>query len=443
MNVTLASSRKRVALTFGANIYNQLVTVGVQILLVPVLLHFWGTEQYGVWLLLSALPTYLTLADLGFTMSARNEMTIKTAHGDKPGALVTYQSIFMLLNSVVAIVFICAVAAFAAADLSQIFSLGQTSEWTAKAILLLLAVNVLLFQYLGLLCGGLRCAGRPAEEMLWVASARLGEGLITGGAAAFGGGILAAAFAIVACRLAFICTVWWRLRHLAPWLQLGYAHASRVEIHKLFHPSLSFMFWTIGHALMIQGPVVILGLIGTPLQIVIFSTSRTLVRLGTSAANMLNYALMPEYSRLFGAGSLTQYMRLVRFQVSATLAMTLIYLGALSFGGDWILRLWTQGQVGAEQPFFTILLLAMDAEMIWSALFIPLAAINRHIRISYAFVVFGILGLAWAYAAGPLLASVTAPLLAVHVLMIPIAGFQLWRLGGALHDSARLEMEMR
>lgn len=63
------------------------------------------------------------------------------------------------------------------------------------------------------------------------------------------------------------------------------------------------MFATIGQVLLIQGPVVILGLIGTPLQVVVFSTSRTLARLGTSSANIFNYALTPEYSRLFGAAS--------------------------------------------------------------------------------------------------------------------------------------------
>jgi hypothetical protein len=61
--------------------YNQVVVIGVQILLVPILLHGWGIERYGVWLLLSSIPTYLTFSDFGFTFIAKNEMTMKVAGG--------------------------------------------------------------------------------------------------------------------------------------------------------------------------------------------------------------------------------------------------------------------------------------------------------------------------------------------------------------------------
>ena len=47
---------------------------------------------------------YLTLSDFGFTFIAKNEMTMKAASGDLQGALVTYQSVFMLLNVIVAAV---------------------------------------------------------------------------------------------------------------------------------------------------------------------------------------------------------------------------------------------------------------------------------------------------------------------------------------------------
>jgi hypothetical protein len=71
------SSLRRVGFSFGAQIYSQIVNIGVQIMLVPILLHAWGAQAYAVWLLLSAVPTYLMFSDFGFTLSAKNEMTIK------------------------------------------------------------------------------------------------------------------------------------------------------------------------------------------------------------------------------------------------------------------------------------------------------------------------------------------------------------------------------
>jgi O-antigen/teichoic acid export membrane protein len=423
-------SAGRLVSTFGATIYFQLTTIVVQLLLVPILLHFWGTEQYGVWLLLSAVPTYLSFADFGFTAAAKNEMMIKVARGAQSGALTTYQSVFVLLTSIAVLVLLGIAAGLSKVDLHHLFFLGPIGETTAKTILFLFAGNVLLGQYMGLFAAGLRCAGRPAEEVVWGASARLCEGLATTAAASVGGDLITAAVAIVASRGVINLAAWWRLRHLAPWLNLGLTQASRAEIQRLFHPSLSFMLVSISHALMIQGPVVILGLIGTPLQVVIFSTSRTLARLGTSAANMFHNTFMPEYSRLFGADNGHAFARLIRVHLGINLMITAAYIGGLSMIGDWILRIWTHGQVTAEWPFFTIVLFAVAAEMIWTTLLIPLASVNRHTLIGYIFTPLAVTALIASYFLGRQggLTGLTVPLLAIHTMMILIVGTHLGKL---------------
>ena len=55
---------------FGANAYGQLVVIIIQLAGVPILLHAWGTQLYGEWLILAAIPTYLSMTDLGFSQSA-------------------------------------------------------------------------------------------------------------------------------------------------------------------------------------------------------------------------------------------------------------------------------------------------------------------------------------------------------------------------------------
>ncbi|MGY4344967.1 O-antigen/teichoic acid export membrane protein [Bradyrhizobium sp. GM7.3] len=425
------SSFRRLASTFGAQIYNQAATVGIQLALIPVLLHYWGTVQYGVWLLLSAVPTYLTFADFGFTMSAKNVMTIKVARGDRPGALVTYQSIFMLLNVVVTAILVVLLLGLPFIKIGALFTLGSVSELAAKTVFFLLAVNVLLTQYLLLLASGLRCIGKPTEEVVWGASARLMEGAVTAVTAAFAGDIVTAALAIVVNRLAFNLASWARLRFLERWLTLGRRHASLGEAKRLFHPSLSFMLVTIGQAVTIQGPVLILGAIGTPMQVVTFSTARTLARLGTSAVNMINFAFTPEYSRLFGLGNFQQFAKLARLHLWVTVGLSAIYVAALSLAGQWLIALWTAGKVSVDQTFLAVLLIAVAAEMIWSAELMPLASINRHVAISRAFSALSVVGLGSCYVAGrhyENLVAVAIPLLGLHIVMVVVSGLQLWPL---------------
>ena len=87
----------RLGRTVSAQAYGQLVTIAVQLALVPLLLHAWGTRVYGSWLLLSAIPFYLTFSDFGFTFIAKNELVMAVAAGRREAALRTFQSIFALL----------------------------------------------------------------------------------------------------------------------------------------------------------------------------------------------------------------------------------------------------------------------------------------------------------------------------------------------------------
>ncbi|WP_051335418.1 lipopolysaccharide biosynthesis protein [Methylocapsa acidiphila] len=424
-----SSSLRRVGFTFGAHIFNQVVNIVVQIALVPILLFGWGTERYGVWLLLSAIPVYLTFSDFGFTLSAKNEMTMRVAKGDQHGAVVIYQSVLMLLNMVAVGVVAVIVVALLSIRLGSFLNLGEVSEGQAKLALFLLLMNVILYQYFLLLSGGMRAAGRPATEVAIAALSRLATGLVTAVAAVFGGDlVVAAAIIIVDGVLSIILMIFW-LRAIAPWLELGTRHASWLEVKRLFHPSVSFMSQTLGQTLAISGPVMVLGMVVRPLDVVTYSTCRTLARLGTTATNVMGWPLVPEYSRLFGLGNIAVFRRLALMQFAASAGVSAVYFVSLYFLGGWILSLWTKGAVSLVQPFFTLLLVSIVGEMLWSTLLIPLAAINRHVVTANTYGALSFLGVVCSYfLAEPYgLTGVVLPAIVVNTIMMAMVGVQLSR----------------
>lgn len=417
----IGKSRKRVALTFTAQIYNQLITLGVQLMLVPVLLHNWGIEKYGVWLILSAIPTYLVFADFGFTLSAKNDLTLSVARGDHDAALRTYQSTFAMLNGIVAIVLVILAGALWFADISGLFSLGTIPPRTAKQVLFLLSMNLILSQNQQLFTGGLRAIGRPAEEVIWNASARLGEGLVTAVAATQSDEILVAAIAIIATRLLFLFIVLARLSWLASWLKLGFAQVKATEISRLAAPSLAFLAQSFAQIVLIQGPIIVLGNLTTPVEVATFSTCRTLVRLGTTGSNFINASLLPEYTRLYSTNRSAMELAL-KWHWLITVAMIGIYIAGLAFLGPWILNIWTKGAIHVEQSWLLVMILAAAAEMAWTALFVPLTAINKHIPSSYAYLLVSVASIVALYlAVGNYgLDAVADALLAAHCVMIAV-----------------------
>src|SRR5258707_8547227 len=91
---------RRVSRGLGATALGPLVTAIIQLGTVPLLLHAWGAAKYGDWLLLSAIPNYLNLSNMGFGDASASDMTVRVAAGDRRSALETFQSSWVLLTLV-------------------------------------------------------------------------------------------------------------------------------------------------------------------------------------------------------------------------------------------------------------------------------------------------------------------------------------------------------
>ena len=168
-------SVKRIAGTFSAEIYGQLVALAVPLVQLPILLLGWGEKMYGEWLIFSAITLYLTTADFGYTYSAKNSMTIRAAAGDQEGALRVYQSVLVLLACIAAATLLSAVALFAILPVSALLQIHLTTPADARTIILVLVGGMLLHHFLMLQAAAIRCVGRPALEVAWVATSRLLE----------------------------------------------------------------------------------------------------------------------------------------------------------------------------------------------------------------------------------------------------------------------------
>lgn len=412
-------SFRRVGLTFSAQIYNQIVILGVQLVQVPFLLAAWGSERYGGWLVLYAVPSYLTLTDLGFTSVAKNQMVIHVAKADRTGVLRVYHSVFALLLVATAVILGACILGVESVSLTTTFALGPLSESEAKQTILFLVGSVVCYQFLLLLGSGVRASGRPAAEVIAAATARLLEGVATVAVALVTTRVELAALAVLITRIGMVIGVWTWLRIVAPELRLGLKNARLDEIRRMANPSFSYMLLGLAQAIAIQGPIVLLGALATTQETVLFSTSRTLARMGTSAANLVNFSFAPEYSRMHGEGNRSAFARLRKIHVLIGLVGIPAYGIGLWALGPFIMALWTHGHVAVVYPFFALMNGAVAAEMLWGCLFTPIAAINRHVRLSYIFVgltmVCAVLAYSWAVSWGA--TGVAAALLLLHVAM--------------------------
>lgn len=414
----------RLGRNLTAQAYSQVATLGIQLATIPLLIHAWGVSHYGVWLTLTAIPTYLAFSDFGFTFIAKNDMAARVARGDRSGALETYHSVQLLLLWICPAIFVVAAGAALLTPIGSLLHLGGVSERDAKLVICLQTFGILMLQLFYLLCASVRAIGRPATETGFAANSRVLEAVCLVGAASLGGGLVAAATAGLMARLAmtFGLAIW--THRAAPWLPLGLRGASRQRLKELVSPSMSYMMVPIANAVLIQGPVVVLGSIATPEMVALFATTRTVARLGMSGANMLSNGFVAEYNYAWGTQDSARFTRLLRMQGTLLLLGVAAYVAVMASLGGFGVSLLSHHRMTPYPALIAALACGVTFEMLWTSVYAPLTATVSHRSTSVAFAVAS-LGL---FAVAPFKPSIVALALAISAVHAGTFVFSLTRL---------------
>lgn len=410
MNEALARSgggsrlRDRLARGVAANAYAQLVTIGLQLVSIPALIAFWGVERLGQWIILTAIPAYLTIADLGFSQAGASAMSMKVAAGDTRGASHVFEGGLLLFCCIcVAVGIGGGLLVFFLPDVLLPETLGL-SKIEGLSVLSLLASHVIVGTLTGTIGGGLRSVGSNPWLVSVVTTGRLIEGGSTITVAAMGGGLLAAAAAMLAIKLATLVVLTLRLRTAAPWYRArAFTKEGWHQFKVLLLPSVSFLAFTLAQLLSIQGVTIAAGAIWGPATVVMLTALRTLSRLGLQAANMVTYSWHPEYSRAYGdpiQGDAT-IRRLARSHAQLVIPLTICYVTFSLLAGHFVIDVWTHGQVKPVEPLLTLLVLSVAIDMLWLSVQAFLIATNRHVWTSAVYIACSISLLAAVWILGP------------------------------------------
>ena len=393
----------RIRRGLGGQGFAQAVAFAVQLASVPLYLHFWGAALYGEWLILIALQGWLLLADLGYTATAVNEVAMCAARGDLAGARERFQSAWALVTALSLAAAV--VALLAAAPVADWLGLAELGRRGVAVALSLLAVQAFLRLQTGLLGAGLTAAGQYGLLAFLLTLSRGSAFALTALAVALGGGPGWAALALAATELAGFAVVAARVRRHSPWLRHGLADASLQRVRRLAAPSFGLAGLAVGNALVIQGPVVVIGAILGPASAAVFSTLRFLARAPVFLANGVFATLRPEATFAYGQGDRRRLRRLNTQAVQFALWLGGAALAVLLPLGPWIVGLWTGGEIAVRQPLFALLLAAAAGTLLWTGAGTALMAANRSQRIARAYLPTAGAALLVAVAVGPSLGT--------------------------------------
>lgn len=374
--------RARVVRACGATALGPGVTLFIQLVSVPVLLRFWGSETYGQWLILTAIPSYLSMSDMGFGNVAANEMTMQVAGGHYESALRTFQSISTLVISICLAAFLLATALIYTLPVATFLGTLHLAPVQIRCILLLLSAYALIVVFSSTVLAGFRCDGNYALGVVLQNATRLLENSAIMVAVVSNAGLEIAALALLVCRA--VCTVSMTLVLIrrTKWLTLGTRNAEIAEVKRLFSPAVSFMIFPLANALNLQGIVLIVGVSLGPVAAAMFSALRTLTRFCYQFLEIIKNGTWPEFSMAFGCNNIARAQVLHKRACQAAFWLALSGVSILSLTGHWIFVHWTHGRLPYSQSVFTLLLGSIVLSALWNTSSVVPMACNAHSRLA-------------------------------------------------------------
>lgn len=365
----------------AANLYGQAVTIGSQLLSVPVLIAAWGLDWFGLWAMLITVPTLLLTMDFGYSAAAAGMMTRAIARGDRRDALESLQTALAVILVVLAVI---AAGAFCFQHWASRQSFAGVGGLTAEQVKVSAACAPFLLVYLGvsLLSGLVNAVYRVNDHyptgVIIFETGRLVEQSLILGVALSGHSLVVATMAMVASRITFTSISAIIMSRVTPWARFSLSNASWARFVEMLRPALAAMFIPLCVLTGVQGVTIIVGLFLGPTLAGGFASVRVLFRMVVQVVGALTRATVPDFAHLHACGDVEATRRVALFTVIVLLGGAIFGTVGVVLFGPWFIDVWTHGKVNAPYHVYVILAAHALFGSLWNGLSNLVTGLNRH-----------------------------------------------------------------
>ena len=341
---------RRVASGVLANLFGLTIRGAAQLLQVPVFLVAWGAATYGEWLLLTAIPSYLALSNLGFG-----------AAGSNAAAAVRHDA-FAVRGIVRAVWIIVTCTSLLAAGVVLLFlqstnvldqlKLSIIDPTQALSILLLSGLLVLVRMQMGILEIPFRAAEMYPAYSFIANCAQLLELVAIIASLKLHCNPVGVAIAMLGSHAAMLLatTVYCLFRY--PEFIIGRAVKIGPVVVSLWRSSLGFLIIPLAQAMNNQGFSILIGVFLGPTQLAMFNSFRVLLRLTESVLGALFNVLM--YEVAYSTGTRERIAKIYRLGTGLASLAAIVCYATLMIFAPFVFQIWTRNKLPFSYLAFNI-----------------------------------------------------------------------------------------
>lgn len=353
------------------------IAILIQIASVPIYLRGFGTTVYGEWLVLSTIPLYLSISDLGFASVSANQATRQATVGDLARARETMRSAWLMVSLLSASLFAVAglLVPFVPFGFLPVRAIPTADQ---RWILLLLIGYALATLQSSFVEGCFRAGGRFPVGIIMANLLRLAEFVAAASVALSTRNPVVVAAALFGTRTIGQAAYALALKRLVPELALGFRAAHPARLRELVVPALAFLSFPLGNALAVQGMVMVTAAKLGASAVVTLNALRVMANLLRHISSVVYNGVLPEVTAAVALEDRDRARRLVNTSFAATLLVAGLCFVVLAAAGDIMLAIWTGGRVQASSVLIVAMLATVLADLPWLAWSLLLLARNEH-----------------------------------------------------------------
>jgi len=378
------------------NIIFSLIIKGISILLslliIPILLKYLGTENYGIWVTISSVFAWFLMFDFGIGNGLRNKLTGSLAGNDLNAGRIYVSSSYGLLSVIVLILFGVFVVLFPVINWTSVFNAPAKLKPELN-VLIFVAFVFFCFQFVLKLIGMILTADqKPAMNdlivVLGIALAVLIVILISqfarNSSIFLVGVVFSGSPVLIYCGASFILfsKKYKKLRPSVKWFKINY-------IRDLFTlSSRFFLLQVMGGIIFSTSNIIIIQCLG-PSDVTVYTIAVGYMALTFTAFEIIRNPLWSAYTESYHKNDLAWIRRMTKYLTIVWLILALCSI-LLIAAARFVIPLWVGKNI--HVPGIVIIMLGIYFTIVsWNNIFITvLSGVGK---IKFQFYYYGVIGL--------------------------------------------------
>ena len=331
------------------------IQIFIQLLFVPIYLIYWDLNTYSEWILISTIPTILTISSCGLTTYGSNQAIILAKQNKKVKLnyviknILCFTSLFMIVA--IGVILICD----AFLNFHKVFNITSINQSEFIYVLLLISSRYFILSNSNFLRDLYKINHKFHIAVYIQTFFIISEVILIWITLMYGGQIFEVIIASFLNYFVAFFIIYKLIKNEFKWIKIfNLKNIDFKYIKKIFYPSTSYLVGAINKGMIVQGTIIFLNYFSNDMVVVFYNSLRLILNGLRHVINIMSVSLSPEITINFAKNKIIKIYKQFKLLIKYNLYVSTLFLIVCIFFIKQPFLMWTNYELEWKLYFFYI-----------------------------------------------------------------------------------------